>query len=61
MTLIINLHVINKCVCGLDFRRLPVPVFDPPRRVFSGSAAGVGVGAVIYPYEFCFCLITDLQ
>ena len=37
MTLIINLNVINKCVCGLDFRRLPVPVFDPPRRVFSGS------------------------
>ena len=39
---------INKWVCGLDFRRFPGPVFDPPRRVFS----------VIYPNEFCFCLLT---
>ena len=39
---------INKWVCGLDFRRFPGPVFDPPRRVFS----------VIYPNEFCFCFFT---
>ena len=50
---------INKWVCGLDFRRFPGPVFDPPQRVFRGAGlGGGGGGTVIYPNEFCFCLLT---
>ena len=54
MTLIMNLHVQHKQMSL--WARFPVPVFDPPRRVFSGSGlgGGGGMGAVIYPNEFCF-------
>ena len=42
---------INKWVYGLDFRRLPGPVFDPPKELFRRIGGGGGG----------FCLISDGQ
>ena len=49
---------INKWVCGLDFRRLPAPVFDPPQRALSGEKEGGGGGggrlSILMSFVFVF-------